>query len=133
MFSDGTGYDLKPIIAGDNILQAITNQNNTLDKMFFYHPCGDTNNVPIHQSINETDNGCRFGYSLCMYDIAKKKTVILGKSSDMKLKMNGDNLQAVFTKPETLNISSVTFECTPKAKTSVFYAPLDKIDQVVSY
>jgi len=129
VFPDGTGYDLKPIIAGGDILQAITNQNTTLDKMFFYHPCGDTTTMPI-LSINDTDNACRFGYSLCMYDIAKNKTVILGKSSDMKLKMNGDSLQVVFAKPETLNVSSVTFECTPRAKTSVFYAPLEKNDQV---
>jgi len=129
VFSDGSGFDLKPIIAGDNILQAITNENLTLDRMFFYHPCGDTKTVPFNIG-KDVENGCTSGYTLCMYDIARNKTVVLGKSSDMKLKMNGDNLQAVFVKPETLNISSVTFECTPKAKTSVFYAPLDKTDQV---
>lgn len=129
VYADGTGYNLKPVIDGDKSLEAITIQNLT----FFYHPCGNTQSIPNLPNINDTDNACKVGYSLCMYDTAHNKTILLGQSGDMKFRrQHGDSMQVLFTKTSDNIVSSITLECTPKAKTSVLYAPLEKIDQVVS-
>lgn len=128
VYADGTGYNLKPVVDGDKFVEAITIQNLT----FFYHPCGDTTSLPNNfPGINETDNECKQGYSLCMYNITLQKAVVLGKASQMNFRKNGDNMQVLFVKPSEEKVASVTLECTPKGKTSVLYAPLEKIDQVV--
>lgn len=67
-----------------------------------------------------------------MYDITNNKMIVLGKASDMSFKMNGESMQVLFVKTSEGKVSSVTLECTTKTKTSVLYAPLEKIEQVVS-
>jgi len=119
VYPDGTGYNLKPVISDkDDFLKAITDQNLT----FYYHPCGDTKNIPAPP--NATDE-CKYGYSLCMLDKTNNKLIVLGKTSEMEFRMNGDDPQVLFIKPNTLNRSSITLQCTEKAKTSVLYAPID--------
>lgn len=131
VYSDGTGYNLAPVIGDDDALEAITIQNLT----FFYHPCGDITKLPLNLT-NIVDNGCREGYTLCMFNMKENKLVALGTQKDMIFQMNGENMQVIFIRqPSTTQIrSSITLECSPKAKTSVLYAPLEKIDtdQVVS-
>lgn len=71
-----------------------------------------------------------------MYDMTHNKLVLLGNQKEMQFQMNGDNMQVIYIgQPDGKSIrSSVTLECSPKAKTSVLYAPLEKIElgQVVS-
>lgn len=131
VYADGSGYNLKPVIADNSsFVEAITNQNLT----FYYHPCGDTTLVPNIPDIKDIDNECSRGYSLCMYNKTENKLVVLGKAGEMNFKLNGDNMQVLFVKTTETGgkVSSVSLECTPKAKTSVLYAPLEKINQVVS-
>lgn len=132
-FADGTGYNLAPV--NEDLLEAITVQNLT----FFYHPCGDVTTIPL-LNLTVIDNECAKGYTLCMYNKTLNKLINLGVQKDMRFQMNGENMQVVFIgSPETSSLSaeirsSVTLECSPKAKTSVLYAPLEKIElgQVVS-
>ncbi|CRL05700.1 CLUMA_CG018732, isoform A [Clunio marinus] len=127
VYSDGSGYSLKSVIEDDSWLEAITNQNLT----FYYHPCGDSKKpLPLPDNVT---NDCKSGFVLCMYDINNNKTVLLGQQSNMSFRKFGDTMNVLFTKQPTTSEekeSSITLECTPNAKTSNLYAPLEKIDQV---
>lgn len=122
--SDGWGFNLSSVVNDNFYLEAITNQNLT----FFFHPCGDSTTLPILP--DDVENTCRNGYSLCMYNVTEKKAVTLGTNDEMIFKRDGDSMQVMFTRDS--RESSVSLECTPKAKTSVLYAGIEKIDQVVS-
>lgn len=113
----------------DNFLEAITEQNLT----FFYHPCGDTKNLPV-KNVSDVDNDCKSGYTLCMFNKTENKARVLGKHDDMSFKMNGEVMQVNFITSGTTDgtRASIWLQCVPKAKISVLYAPLEKIDQVVS-
>jgi hypothetical protein len=128
--NDGSVYDLKAVT--ETYLQGITTQNFT----FFYHPCGDTKELPSFIKENNVTNNCAVGYSLCMYDPKDNKTVVLGNQAHMVMRKDSDTMRAIFMQnPETSEKeSSVSFECSPNAKTSILYSPDDKIDvdQVVS-
>lgn len=92
---------------------------------FFYHPCGDIKTVP---NIGDTvDNSCKAGYTLCMYDIKDNKTVILGTQDNMEFRMYKDVMRVDFTNQATT--ASIALMCTEKGRSSVLYAPLEKIDE----
>ena len=120
---------MKPVTSDNSFVEAITIQNLT----FYFHPCGDTTALPDLPDIKDITNDCSRGYSLCMYNKTENRAVVLGKASELNFKMN-DNMQILFEKTTETGgkVSSVSLECTPKAKTSVLYAPLEKIEQVVS-
>jgi hypothetical protein len=130
VYGDGSGYDLTKIT--DAYLQGITTQNLT----FYFHPCGDTTTLPTFP--DGTTDTCRAGYSLCMYNKAENKTVVLGKEGEMNFKKDGNTMRMIFIRnpeapPKELKESSVSLECTTNSDVSVLYAPQDlKIDQVVS-
>lgn len=130
MCNDGSVYDLKGVT--ETYLQGITNQNYT----FFYHPCGDTKNLPSIITEKNVTNNCAEGYSLCMFDPKNNKTTVLGNQVHSVMKKDSDTMRAIFMmNPDTAQkVSSVSFECSPNAKTSILYASDDiiDIDQVVS-
>lgn len=128
MYDDGSGYNLKPVVDGDNPLEAQSPDGNK----FFYHPCGDIKTVPVLP--DNVTNNCGEGYMLCMLDLKDNKTVVLGKQSDMEFKMNGDEMEIIFLKNVAQNIKhSILLECTPQSKSSILFAPsVTTPDQVVS-
>lgn len=130
VYGDGSGYNLKPVVVGDNALKAITDQN----LAFFFHPCGDIKTLPIHFTY-ETDNECRLGYTLCMYNSTENTARILGNQENMKFQLDGDTMQVIFITGGTSDNSrsSISLECAQTLKNSILYAPQEKIEQVVSF
>lgn len=127
VFDDGSGYNLKLLVANDSYLEA-KGDNTT----FFFHPCGDTRSLP---NINSTiENPCHNGYILCMYNQTANKMEVLGHEATMEFKMNGEIMEIIFVDPQSADPKySVSLECTPKSKNNVLYASLDNNhDQVVS-
>lgn len=124
VFSNGTGYDLSKVVKADSYLKAITNQNLT----FYFHPCGDTTNLPKFD--NDTQNDCKEGYSLCMFNSTSsektsKRTSVLGKIDEMDFKNN----RLLFPQDQTDKVALISLECAVDAKFSILYSPLEKIDE----
>lgn len=130
VFSNGTGYDLSEIAKTDRYFEAITTQNLT----FYFHPCGDSTNLPNFS--NDTENNCKNGYSLCMFnststDKVSQKTTVIGKIYGMDFRNN----RLLFPQEQSDKIASITLECASDAKDSVLYAPTKRVDsdRVVRY
>lgn len=106
----------------DGFLEAVTNQNLT----FFYHPCGDSNNVPPAKP--NLTNPCKDErYSLCVRNETmdgKEEWKILGKNSDLKFVMSEQSIDLVFNEHK----STISLKCTPHAKTSYLYASIEPIN-----
>jgi hypothetical protein len=123
VFANGTGYDLSGIAKIDSYFEAITTQNLT----FYFHPCGDSTKLPNFS--NDTENDCKDGYSLCMFnstltDEIQQKTTVLGKIYGMDFRNN----RLLFPQEQSDKIASITLECASDAKDSVLYAPMKRVD-----
>lgn len=126
MFDDGSGYDLRSLVGKDDPMEAVTDKQVT----FFFSPCGDTKLIP---GTNKTAIN---GYMLSMFNKTDQNTTILGNEANMEFKMNGENLEMIFTKSQPSQPTvkhSVTLECVPKTKVDVLYAPSGDKDEFVSF
>lgn len=129
-YPDGTGFDLSSVITGDNnFIEAITVQNFA----FFFNPCGDTDKLPDRIKINDTDNECKKDkYSVCVYDQVKNKTVVLGRSENVRFQSSENTIDLVYPVKGQLYDDTqktvISLQCAPNAMSSYLYAPLEPIN-----
>lgn len=119
VYPDGNGFTLDGVVKGDDYLKAETTHNFT----FFYHPCGDTKNIPDSEYPTNSTNVCKTdGYSLCGYNHTTQQFTVLGKNSDVSFVSKANSLDLIFNSKKV----SISLTCTPQSESSYLIAPVDE-------